>query len=154
MKIVVDTNVVISGLIWRGPPNRILKWAREGILNIVACEETTAELKHVIKYKRFSKRLSQIDTSPTEVFFYFMNLVTFVPTPEIMPDVIKKDQFDNFFLALASDNNAHLIISGDQHLLDIREYKAIQIVRPSEATRVVESLLGKHVKPLRPQEED
>jgi len=146
MKIIVDTNVVISGLLWGGPPNRILKWAREGILNIMACEETTAELKHVIQYKRFSKRLSHMDISPTEAFFYFMNLVTFVPTPEIMPDVIKKDPFDNTFLALASDNRAHLIISGDRHLLDVREYKTIQIVRPSEATRVIETLLGKHVR--------
>lgn len=154
MKIVVDTNVVISGLLWGGPPNRILKWAREGILSIMACEETIAELKHVIQYKRFSQRLSHIDILPTEAFFYFMNLVTFVPTPEIIPDVIKNDQFDNTFLALASDNKAHLIISGDRHLLDVREYKAIQIVRPSEATRVIEMLLGKHVRPLCPPEGD
>ena len=70
-----------------------------------------------------------------------MNLVKYVPTPEIIPDVIKKDQFDNIFLALASENKAHLIISGDRHLLDLREYKNIQIVMPSEASRVIETLL-------------
>ena len=141
MKVVVDTNVIVSGLLWGGPPNRILRWAREGILEIVACEETTAELKRVIQYKRFSKRLSDLNTSSNEVFSYFMNLVRFVPTPEIIPDVIKKDQFDNIFLALALENKAHLIISGDLHLLDLREYKTIQIVMPSEATRVIETLL-------------
>jgi predicted nucleic acid-binding protein len=49
MKVVVDTNVVVSGLLWGGPPNRILRWAREGLLEIVACEETTAEVRRVIE---------------------------------------------------------------------------------------------------------
>ena len=142
MKVVVDTNVVVSGLLWGGQPNRILRWAREGLLEIVACEETTAELRRVTQYKRFSKRLSDLDTSSNEVFFYFMNLVKFVPTPEIIPDIIKKDRFDNIFLALALENKAHLIISGDRHLLDLREFKDIQIVMPSEATRVIENLLS------------
>jgi uncharacterized protein len=70
-----------------------------------------------------------------------MNLVKFVPTPETIPQVKKKDPFDNIFLALVSENKAHLIISGDRHLLDLKEYKAIQIVMPSEATRVIETLL-------------
>ena len=141
MKVVVDTNVIVSGLLWGGPPNRILRWAREGTLEIVACEETTSELRRVTQYKRFSKRLSDLNTSSNEVFSYFMNLVKFVPTPEIIPDVIKKDQFDNIFLALALANKAHLIVSGGRHLLDLREYKTIQIVMPSEATRVIETLL-------------
>ena len=141
MKAVVDTNVVVSGLLWGGPPNRILRWAREGILEIVACEETIAELRRVIQYKRFSKRLSDLDISSDEVFSYFMNLVKFVLAPEIIPEVIKKDRIDNIFLALASENKAHLIIYGDRHLLDLKEYKDIQIVMPSEATRVIETLL-------------
>jgi putative PIN family toxin of toxin-antitoxin system len=141
MKVVVDTKVFVSGLLWGGPPNRILRWAREGILEIVACEETTAELRRVTQYKRFSKRLSDLSTSSNEVFSYFMNLIKFVPTPETIPQVIKKDPFDNIFLALASENKTHLIISGDGHLLDFREYKTIQIVMPSEASRVIETLL-------------
>jgi uncharacterized protein len=141
MKVVVDTNVILSGLLWGGPPNRILKWAREGILEIVACEETTAELRRVIQYKRFSKRLSDLNTSSNEVFSYFMNLVKYVPTPETIPHVIRKDPFDNIFLALAMEKKTRLIISGDRHLLDLKEYKAIQIVMPSEASRVIETLL-------------
>jgi len=98
-------------------------------------------LRRVTQYKRFSKRLSDLDTSSNEVFSYFMNLVKFVPTPEIIPKIIHKDRFDNIFLALASENNSHLIISGDRHLLELREFKAIQIVMPSEATKVIETLL-------------
>ena len=141
MRAVVDTNVVVSGLLWGGPPNQILKWARDGILEIIACEETSAEVKRVIQYKRFSQRLSDLDTSPNEVIAYFMNLVTFVPTPQFIPRAIHKDIFDNIFLALASENKAHLIISGDKHLLDMKEYNDIPVVTPSEASRLIEILL-------------
>ena len=141
MRVVVDTNVAVSGLLWPGPPNQILKWARERILEIVACERTTDELRHILQYKRFAQRLSTLETNAAEVFAYFLNLVFFVPTPELIPEEIVEDPFDNFFLALASHNNARLIISGDRHLLDLREYEHIQIVTPSEACQVIETLL-------------
>ena len=142
MKVVCDTNVVVSGLLWGGPPNRILKWAREGLLKIIACDETTAEVRRVLQYKRFSGRLSNLHTSANEVFSYFMNLVRFVPTPEKIPDVIDRDPFDNIFLALAWENRARLIISGDRHLLDLKEYEDIHIVLPSEASTIIETLVS------------
>jgi len=142
MRAVVDTNVALSGLLSHGPPNQILEWAREGNLEILACEETTAELSRVLRYERFTQRLSMLEVSPAEILAYFMNLVLFVPTPEFIPEQIIEDPFDNLFLALASENKAHLIISGDSHLLELKEYNHIQIVTPSEACRVIERLLN------------
>ena len=143
MNSVIDTNVVISGLLWHGPPNQLLKWARDGIVRFFACEETITELKRVIEYKRFTKRLSIIGSTPDEVFAYFMNLVVFVPSPKFIPEEIIEDPFDNLFLALASENKAHLIISGDNHLLDLKEYNHIQIVTPAEARKVIEIEKGR-----------
>ena len=102
MNSVIDTNVVIPGLLWHGPPNQLLKWARDGIIRVFACEETIAELKRVIEYKRLTKRLSIIGSNPDEVFAYFMNLAVFVPSPKFIPEEIIEDPFDNLFLALAS----------------------------------------------------
>ena len=83
-----------------------------------------------------------LETNAAGVFTYFLNLVTFVPTPVLIPQEIIEDPFDNFFLALASHNHARLIISGDRHLLDLIEYQRIQIVTPSEACQVIETLLS------------
>ncbi len=138
MNSVIDTNVAISGLLWDGPPNQLLKWARYGIVRVLACEETITELKSVIEHKKFTKRLSIIGSTSDELFAYFMNLVVFVPSPKFIPEEIIEDTFDNLFLALASDNKAHLIISGDNHLLDLKEYNHIQIVTPAEACKVIE----------------
>ena len=142
MKLVVDTNVVLSGLLWGGPPNRVLILARDGLLSILNCEETAAELRKVLQYERFSKRLEQLSTSPDEVLAYYMNLATFVPTPQSIPDVIPEDPFDNIFVALAAENDAHLIVSGDKHLRTIEAYQGIPIVSPSEACRVIDSVRG------------
>jgi putative PIN family toxin of toxin-antitoxin system len=141
MRVVVDTNVAVSGLLWHGPPNQILKWVRDGILVLIASEETGAELKRVLKYKRFAKRLSALGVSPPEISAYYSNLVLFVPEPNIIPEEIVEDPFDNLFLALASENRARLIISGDRHLLQLKQYKHIQIVTPSEACQVIEQLV-------------
>jgi putative PIN family toxin of toxin-antitoxin system len=141
MRIVIDTNVAVSGLLWDGPPNQILKWVQGGTLTLLACEETVAELKRVIQYKRFSKRLSVLKVSPLEVFAYYSNLVFFVPIPDHIPDQIMEDPFDNVFLALASENRSGLIVSGDSLFLELKSYNDIWIVTPSEACQVIERII-------------
>ena len=140
MKVVVDTNVAVSGLLWAGPPNRILQWARDGRLEIIGCPETTDELRNVLQYEKFYQRIKTLDTTPNQAYAYFMNLISFVPTPEAIPQVIIEDRFDNYFLALALENRAHLIISGDKHLLDLKEYNDVHIVAPSEAVAIIAEL--------------
>jgi putative PIN family toxin of toxin-antitoxin system len=95
------------------------------------------EVKNVLQYPKFSERLSALGATAIEVFAYFMNLTTYVPSPETIPDVIKQDPFDNIFLGLASENRSSIIVSGDRHLLEFESYKGIQIVTPSEGVRVI-----------------
>ncbi|MBW2112629.1 MAG: hypothetical protein JRH00_14580 [Deltaproteobacteria bacterium] len=71
---------------------------------------------------------------------YFLNLVAFVPDPESVPAIIEADSFDNLFLALASENGATLIVSGDRHLLDLESFGNIQTVSPSEGVQIIMSL--------------
>jgi len=141
MKVVVDTNVAVSGLLGEGPPNDILKWARDGVLVLVACQETVKELARILQYKKFQSRLSMIGMSADEVTAYYMNLVRFVPNPKELPKVIPEDPLDKLFLALASESKAQLIVSGDHHLLGLASHRGIQIVTPNEACKVIETLL-------------
>ena len=140
MKVIIDTNVAVSGLLWGGPPNRILRWIRDCLLTAYGCEKTTDELNVTLHYAKFSKRFQDLKTTPEEVFAYFMNLIHYVPVPKKIPEFIKKDPADNIFLALAVQNNASLIISGDDHLLSKKKYKKIQIVTPREACQVIETI--------------
>ena len=139
MKVIIDTNVAVSGLLWSGPPNRIMRWIRDRLLTAYGCEKTAEELNKTLNYVKFSKRFKELNLTPEEVFAYFMNLIHYVPVPKNIPGIIKKDPFDNIFLALAVQNNVSLIISGDDHLLSKKEYKNIQIVTPQESCQVIEA---------------
>jgi putative PIN family toxin of toxin-antitoxin system len=141
MRAVFDTNAAVSGLLWEGPPNEILKWARDGFLVLLACQETVRELTRILQYKRFEHRVSMLGLSADEVSAYCMNIVRFIPNPKNAPHIIHEDPFDNLFLALASEGKAQLIISGDRHLLGLGSHMGIQIVTPSEACKVMETLL-------------
>jgi putative PIN family toxin of toxin-antitoxin system len=143
MKVVIDTNVAISGLLWGGPPNEILKMARSGRLIVLACDETLKELKEALTHKKFRRRLSDLNVSSDEVYAYYINLALFVPGPREVVKEILDDPFDNIFLALAVENKAHLIVSGDRHLLDLTTYRKIQIVTPAEACEIMEALAGR-----------
>ena len=76
-----------------------------------------------------------------EVFAYFTNLATYVPSPKTIPKAFNQDPFENIFSGLAAENGAALLVSGDRHLLEIESYKRIQIVTPSEGVRVISSFL-------------
>ena len=141
MKIVADSNVALSGLLWGGPPNQILKWCRDRNIHILECDETLDEVKRVLQSGKFSRRLTALHTTAPEIISYFMNLITFVPSPRSIPEAIEADPFDNIFLALASEHSAHLIVSGDRHLLELNSFQDIQIVTPAEAVRVLASFL-------------
>lgn len=133
--------MTISGLLWGGAPNQILKLCRNGVVRILECDETLDEVKRALRYPKFSDRLSALGITAIEVFSYFMNLATYVPSPETIPDVIKQDPSDNIFLGLASENSASLIVSGDRHLLEFESYKGIQIVTASEGVSVISSFV-------------
>jgi len=141
LNIIIDTNVALSGLLWGGPPNQILRWARDRIIRALACSRTVGELKRVLQYSKFKDRLSVLQTTPEETLAYFLNLVTFAPDPASVRSVIKADPFDNLFLALAMENKAPLIVSGDRHLLDLETFENIQVVTPSQAVDVILRLL-------------
>ena len=143
MRVVLDTNVIVSGLLWGGPPNQLLRWARDGVLEVICCEEAIAEVKRVIEYPKFSQRISALESSSRQFIAYLMNLVMHVPSPELIPAVISEDPSDDLFLALAVENQALLVISGDQHLLALKEYERLSIVTPGEAVDVVKELLAR-----------
>ena len=144
MKIVIDTNVAVSGLLWGGAPNQILKFCRNRRIQILECDDTLGEIKRVLHYEKLSKRLSDLSMTAMEVYAYFVNLTTYVSSPGTIPDTIKADPFDNLFLGLAGESNASLIVSGDRHLLDLKDYAGIQIVTPSESVNVISHVFKQH----------
>jgi uncharacterized protein len=127
MKIVLDTNTVISGLLWKGAPRQILDLARSGSLTLFTSPELLAELANVLERKKFSARLVLAETNVDELVYGYAALAKTIRPAKIKP-VIKADPDDNKVLACAKAAKAEIITSGDDHLLNLKEYEGIRIL--------------------------
>jgi len=130
MRAVADTNVVVSGLLWSGPPRRILDLARAGAIDLFTSPELLSELEDVLSRRKFSRRLALAGVEPRELVLGYAALARVILPLEISP-VIERDPDDDAVLACALTVRAEVIISGDRHLLDLKEHQGIRIVRAS-----------------------
>jgi len=112
-KVVIDTNVFVSGIFFSGPPSRILKAWQEDRIQIAISEEIIEEYRRVME--ELSKKLETIDIdSILELLFIEAELV---PSHSFETPVCE-DPDDDKFLACAIASKSPYIISGDKHLLN------------------------------------
>ena len=133
MRIVADTNTVLSGLLWQGPPRRLLELARERKVSLCTSLTLLAELAEVIARDKFAERVRAAGLSAAELVQDYEHLAEIV-TPEPLPAPVSRDPDDDHVLACALAGKAELIISGDKrHLLVLGEYQGIPIRTVSDA---------------------
>ena len=138
MRAVADSNVVISGLLWRGPSRAVLDAAREARLELFASPELLAEVAEVLERPKFHSRLQQAGVDATELVAGFGSLAARV-IPAEKEAVIASDPDDDAVLACARAAGAELIISGDRHLLALKVYRGIKILSPTTAVELLKA---------------
>lgn len=126
MRVVADTNIVVSGLLWRGNPRRVLDAAREGTLDLFTSAILLAELEDVLSRDKFAKLITSVVT-PHDLVLGYAALSSVVVPATIAP-VILTDPDDDAVLACAVAAQSEIIVSGDSHLLDLKEYQGIRIL--------------------------
>lgn len=127
MHIVIDTNIWVSGLLWRGMPWKLLCLAETGEIELCVAPPMLVELDRVLRYERLQPRLKQLGLTPSELTAYAMGLASIFEAPEGNPIVIA-DPDDDIFLRCAVVAQAVYVVSGDHHLLDLAEYAGIPIL--------------------------
>lgn len=127
MKIVLDTNVFISGIFFHGPPAQILEAWKKSKLQIVLSKEIIEE------YQRVAETLA--DKFPGVEISSIIEMVA-VHSEIIDAEGIEvlecEDPDDNKFFECAIASKAKLIVSGDKHLLKISGYKDIVVYKPRD----------------------
>lgn len=136
MRAVVDTNVVVSGLLWRGPSREILDAARAGKVELFTSAAMLAELWDVLSRDRFAPRLAAAGIAPRELVMGFAALALLVE-PVAVPPTVLADPEDDAVLAAAVAASAEVIVSGDRHLLDLNLFRGIKIVKASEFVSLI-----------------
>jgi putative PIN family toxin of toxin-antitoxin system len=131
MKIVLDTNVFISGIFWKGFPYQIIKLAEEDRIEIYTTFEILQELFGVLERRKFDELFEEGRTSRQEVFQKVVGLVkTCLSTIKV--NLIKEDPPDNNVLSCAISCGASFIVSGDKHLLKLTAFQGIPILTPRQ----------------------
>ena len=127
MKIVLDTNVFISGIFFTGPPYQILRAWQKQDLQIVISLEILDEYDRV--GEELVDQFPEVDLNPVlELFTTKAELIKAAPLDEAVCD----DPDDDKFFACAIAGGADLIVSGDKHLLKMSGYQGVEVVRPRQ----------------------
>ena len=109
---VPDTNIVVSGLLWRGNPRRILDTARDKIIELYTSPVLLEELEDVLSREKFATRLAAANVSVQDLVSGYIALATVIEAEPIEP-VILVDPDDDAILACALSADAEVIVSGD-----------------------------------------
>ncbi|WP_449419715.1 putative toxin-antitoxin system toxin component, PIN family [Phormidium nigroviride] len=131
MKIVVDTNIFVSGWLWGGIPARLFRLARTHQLIICASEPILAELETTLGKQKLQVKLQSLSFTVNGLMQGMRELVDVYPISTInLPEL--RDVNDNMILATAIAAAADAIVTGDRDLLVLQEYEGIPIVTARE----------------------
>lgn len=130
MRVAADTNVFLSALIFSGPPEEIISLARQGLVELLVSADILLELSSVLKTK-FEWQDARIADAVRSIGY-----CSILIKPET---VIKKirDDADNRVLECALDGDADFIITGDHHLLDLKSFQGIRILKARELLDII-----------------
>lgn len=131
LRTVMDTNVLVSGILWRGVPFQLLRWAEERHLRIYTSLEILAEVYRVLHYPKFQQYIDDQKASPRELFAKIASLCTVVQVDQVGKGVCS-DADDEKFLSCALAANVAVLVSGDKHLLNLKKYRSIHILTARE----------------------
>ncbi len=130
-KVVLDTNIFISSIFWKGNPHKVVELALDKRIQVFISIEILNELEGVLKEK-FSQEQEFIDEQITLILEYAQ-----VINPENKVEIVKEDPDDNKIIECAMTAKAEYIITGDPHLTKLKEALGIKILKPAKFLELI-----------------
>jgi putative PIN family toxin of toxin-antitoxin system len=133
--LVLDTNVVVSALLWDGVPRRLLRVGRAEDVAFCSSSPLIAELTDVLSRPKFKKKIAASLLTVDQLVDLYVELVALVrpaPTSRLAPD-----PDDDVVIGTALAAKADYLVTGDKGLLSVEAYEGGRIVTVSEALQVV-----------------
>lgn len=135
MRVLLDTNVLVSAVLFGGLPRRLLQRALRGEFEVVTSPRLMAEFEEILT-ARFGLPAEIAEAARSEY-----EQVALLVRPRRVPRVVR-DPDDNEVLAAAMSGDAGLIVTGDRDLLVLREHDGRRILTPRQFDQYVEETLG------------
>ncbi len=136
VRAVLDTNIVVSGLLWRAAPRQVLDAARNKRLTLHTSSVLLDELAEVLSRPHLASVIAANRASPAFLMQRYAMLAQLV-IPAHTARVVPKDIDDDAVIACALAARADWIVSGDHHLLDLKHYQGMRIITAAEALRAL-----------------
>jgi len=136
VRVVADTNTIVSGLLWKGAPRALLDAARESRVSLYTSAALLDELVEVLPRAKFAKRVAASKMSIERLARRYARLAQRIVPAEIKPTVAG-DPDDDAVLACALAAQADLVVSGDKRVRNLKTYHGIRIVGVNEALALI-----------------
>ena len=137
LKLVLDTNAIVSAFFWEGNEAELLRKIEQGKARLYITSEILKEVEEVIKRPKFNEVMIKANLTPDQIMQKIVSLSHLVIAPKISVKICR-DEKDNKFLECAESAKADYIISGDEDLLSLKEYKGIPIIRTWKILQILE----------------
>ena len=132
-RVVLDTNVLISALLFGGKLSGIVRlWHEDKIVPLLS-KETFDEFQRVLRYPKFFLSRDEIENIIAREILPFFEIVDITNEAEN----VCKDSEDDKFISCAISGSADYVVSGDEDLCDLRRYRRIRILRAVEFLRMI-----------------
>lgn len=137
MRLVLDTNVVASAILWGGTPRLLLQAARDKRVDLFTSTAMLAELTDILGRRKFARKIAASQLTIDQLvdgYAQLASVVRPVTTPRIAPD-----PDDDVVIGTALAAKADLIVTGDKPLLTVSEHQGVRIVSVAQAIEIIEA---------------
>jgi putative PIN family toxin of toxin-antitoxin system len=133
VKLVIDTNVLVSGLFWSGSPARLMTMVNEGRAQHVWSSALLQEFIVVVDRPKFTEPLRKMNCTVSDLVAEISSQATMIVASQVDPPPELRDPKDLIVLAAVVGSGADAIVTGDKDLLALGEFRGIPILDVAEA---------------------
>jgi putative PIN family toxin of toxin-antitoxin system len=137
VRLVLDTNVVASAILWGGTPRVLLQAARDKRVELFTSTAMLAELTDILGRRKFARKIAASQLTIDQLVDGYAQLAALVrpaATPRIAPD-----PDDDVVIGTALAAKADLVVTGDKPLLTVSEHQGVRIVGVAQAIEIIEA---------------
>jgi putative PIN family toxin of toxin-antitoxin system len=131
IRAVLDANVLVSGILIDGAPRSILRAWRTGEFHLIASEATIDEIGRLLRHRKILRRHGWTETE-IRAFMESLEALAILTPGKLILDVVPADPSDNRYLECTIEGDADCLVTGYRHLLDLAEYREVEILSPRE----------------------
>ena len=139
MRLVVDTNVLVSAFLWQGTPGRLIGLAAGTQIELFTSRALIDELSEVLHRKKLARQVDATGLTAAQMVSHYSGRLAQIVTARKLVSPASRDADDDAVLADALAARAKMIVSGNDDLLALKHYQGIPIVTPAQAIQRIEA---------------